>query len=305
MNPSAPVLQCRNLTKYYGSHAALNHVSLEVPAGSVFGLIGPNGAGKSTLLKLVTSLIAPSAGSAEIHGIDVQQDPAAALQNSGAIIEWPYFYADLSARLNLDILSGGRGPDYRRKLAEITGFMRIAHVLDQPVRTFSTGMRQRLGIALALLPDSDFVILDEPTNGLDPEGIVEIRELIRSYNRTFGTTMLVTSHLLGEMEQICTDLAVLREGRIRIAGRLDTLLRRSRCITVGCDVPEQAQLLLKGSGLPLEVLSVTDGTLEIALREECRAELNACLVAAGIKVWRLEEKHRSLEEFFLETAGDA
>lgn len=300
-----PILQCRDLTKRYGNHTAVNRVSLEIQPGTIFGLIGPNGAGKSTLLKLFTSLIAPTSGTVQLHGIDVQLDPAAALRGSGAIIEWPYFYTDLSARRNLDILSGGQGPEYRRKLAEITEFMRIGHVLDQPVRTFSTGMKQRLGIALALLPESDFVILDEPTNGLDSEGIVEIRELIRSYNRTFGTTMLVTSHLLGEMEQICTDLAVLRDGRLRAIGKLEELLHHDRRLLVGCDDPGRAKLLLAGAGLPLEPLSETGDELEIALLRDCRAEVNARLVAAGIRVWKLEEKHSTLEEFFLETAGEA
>ncbi|MEI3001148.1 MAG: ABC transporter ATP-binding protein [Victivallis sp.] len=196
-------VECFCLTKRYGRRVVLDDVSLEINDGGVTGLIGPNGAGKSTLIKLITGLIWPTEGFVLVDGFDAHREHTKAMRRIGAVIEWPAFIPDLSARANLDIFSGGHGRAYREKRAEILRFMELESVLDRKVGSFSTGMRQRLGITLALLPDSEFIILDEPTNGLDPAGIVEIRQIIREYNRQFGVSVMVSSHLLSEVEQIC------------------------------------------------------------------------------------------------------
>ena len=228
-------IKCESLSKYFGKKAALKNVSVEIADHKITGLLGHNGAGKSTLIKLMTGLLYPDHGSVSIDGYDVHSEHKKAMAQLGAIIEYPNFYADLSARRNLAILSGGYGRSYEEKVAAVTEFLNIKNVLDKKVRTFSTGMKQRLGIALALLPDSRYIILDEPANGLDPSGIVEIRKLIKEYNRLFGITVLVSSHLLSEMEMICDDVVLLLNGQLKAAGSLKKLLTRQNYIAVKVD----------------------------------------------------------------------
>ena len=208
-------VECFCLTKRYGRKTALEDVSLEINDGGVTGLIGPNGAGKSTLIKLITGLIWPTEGFVLVDGYDAHREHVKAMRRIGAIIEWPSFIPDLTAGMNLDLFSGGHGKQYRAKRNEILRFMELESVLDRKVGAFSTGMKQRLGITLALLPDSEFIILDEPTNGLDPAGIVEIRQIIREYNRRFGVSVMVSSHLLSEVEQICDNLILIDDGKLK------------------------------------------------------------------------------------------
>lgn len=301
------VLNCVGLTKRYGRKPVLENLSLTLASGRVLGLLGPNGAGKSTLLKLITGLIWPSVGYVEIGGHNVHTDHGPALRQLGAIIEWPNFLPDLTARQNLAILSGGHGESYRRRLQEITGFVNIDYALDAKVRTFSTGMKQRLGIALALLPDSEFVILDEPTNGLDPAGIVEIRQIIRAFNREYGTTVIVSSHLLGEIEQICDDIAILQHGRLIAHGELHELLRQAAELEIGCDRPEEAAAMLRQAATERfpELAAVeidAEGILLVRLQgdaEALAAQLNGFLVGSGFAVRRLALRHYSLEDYFL------
>ena len=198
------ILTAENVVKSFGKFRALDGASLRIPKGCIFGIIGPNGAGKSTLLRIVTSLAHPDSGRVTVNGIDVEAYPRKALTGTGAIVDSPAFFPDLSARLNLDILSRGTGKKYKARRDELAEYTGIAGWLNHRVREFSLGMKQRLAITLALLPDSHFVILDEPTNGLDPNGIVDIRNLIRNLGADLGTTVLVTSHMLGEIEKICS-----------------------------------------------------------------------------------------------------
>ena len=180
------ILSVENVVKKFGKFKALDGASLSIPKGSIFGIIGPNGAGKSTLLRIVTSLAHPDSGRVTVNGIDVESNPKKALKGTGAIVDSPAFYPDLSARLNLDILSRGHGRKYRARREELAEYTGIAGWMNHRVREFSLGMKQRLAITLALLPDSSFVILDEPTNGLDPNGIVDIRNLIRNLGADLG-----------------------------------------------------------------------------------------------------------------------
>ena len=186
------ILSVENVVKKFGKFKALDEASLSIRKGCIFGIIGPNGAGKSTLLRIVTSLAHPDSGRVLVNGIDVETNPKKALAGTGAIVDSPAFYPDLSARLNLDILSRGSGKKYRKRRDELAEYTGIAGWMNHRVREFSLGMKQRLAITLALLPDSHFVILDEPTNGLDPNGIVDIRNLIRNLGADFGATALKT-----------------------------------------------------------------------------------------------------------------
>ncbi|NLK83714.1 MAG: ABC transporter ATP-binding protein [Lentisphaerae bacterium] len=300
------MLECKALSKVYNGRHVVDNVTFTMRTGRVMGLVGPNGAGKSTLLKMFTGLIWPTGGTVSIDGFDVQQNQRRALANVGAIIEWPSFYLDLSARRNLDILSGGNGTEYERKLREIIHMVNLDGRLSDKVGRFSTGMKQRLGIALALLPDSKFIILDEPTNGLDPLGLIEIRRIIRDYNQLFGTTILVTTHLLPEIEQVAHDIAIINRGRLIAHGEIKTLLAGDNILKVFASPLEQAFELIRKSELPVEFLQLIEGEcVQMKISdEECAAEVNTLLVKNGIKISRLGIKRKTLESFFLESTGD-
>lgn len=300
------MLECKALSKVYNGRHVVDNVTFTMRTGRVMGLVGPNGAGKSTLLKMFTGLIWPTGGTVSIDGFDVQQNQRRALANVGAIIEWPSFYLDLSARRNLDILSGGNGTEYERKLREIIHMVNLDGRLSDKVGRFSTGMKQRLGIALALLPDSKFIILDEPTNGLDPLGLIEIRRIIRDYNQLFGTTILVTTHLLPEIEQVAHDIAIINRGRLIAHGEIKTLLAGDNILKVFASPLEQAFELIRKSELPVEFLQLIEGEcVQMKISDEdCAAEVNTLLVKNGIKISRLGIKRKTLESFFLESTGD-
>ena len=301
------VLTVENVVKTFGKFRALDGASLSVPEGSIFGIIGPNGAGKSTLLRIVTSLAHPDSGRVTVNGIDVEAYPKRALAGTGAIVDSPAFYPDLSARLNLDILSRGHGKKYQARREELAEYTGIAGWMKHRVREFSLGMKQRLAITLALLPESHFVILDEPTNGLDPNGIVDIRNLIRSLGTDFGATVLVTSHMLGEIEKVCSNLAILNHGRIVAQGPMETILRRSPVTLVRTSEPARAEALLKET-FGTRILSVAPkeddpAVLRVETGSPCAAELNETLVKNGFAVSLLENEPDRLERIFLELTG--
>ena len=301
------ILTAENVVKSFGKFKALDGASLSIPKGSIFGIIGPNGAGKSTLLRIVTSLAHPDSGRVKVNGIDVEAYPRKALNGTGAIVDSPAFYPDLTARHNLDILSRGTGRHYRARREELAEYTGIAGWLNHRVREFSLGMKQRLAITLALLPDSHFVILDEPTNGLDPNGIVDIRTLIRSLGADLGKTVLVTSHMLGEIEKICSNIAILNHGKIVAQGPMEEILRRSPVTLVRASEPARAEALLKETFGP-RILSIgpkddAPDVLRVETESECAAELNEALVKNGFAVSLLENEPDRLERIFLELTG--
>lgn len=298
------ILECCNVSKRFGKKQAVKELSFSLDPGCILGIIGPNGAGKSTLIKMLTGLIWPDSGSVQLNGHDVHKQHAKAMRRTGAIIEWPAFIPYLTARRNLNILSGGHGRAYNQKLKDIIDFVGLSDRLDDKVGTFSTGMKQRLGIALALLPDSEFIILDEPTNGLDPGGIIEIRTIIKDYNRQFGTSIILTSHMLGEIEQICHQIAVVNEGQLVAFGNIDELLHQEKIIIVACEQPDKALRIIKNARandlLHIRNVIPHGNELHIEIVEDCAAAINQLLVAGGIKVSRLSLKQKKLEDFFME-----
>ena len=301
------VLSVENVVNSFGKFKALDGASLSIPKGCIFGIIGPNGAGKSTLLRIVTSLAHPDSGRVTVNGINVEEYPRRALNRTGAIVDSPAFYPDLTARLNLDILSRGHGKQYRARREELAEYTGIAGWMNHRVREFSLGMKQRLAITLALLPDSQFVILDEPTNGLDPNGIVDIRNLIRSLGSDLGTTVLVTSHMLGEIEKICSNLAILNHGKIVAQGPMEEILRRSPVTLIRATEPDRAEALLKETFGP-RILAIArkdddPDVLRVETETQCSAELNETLVKNGFSVSMLENEPDRLERIFLELTG--
>ena len=215
---------CSNLTKYYGRKKIISDVSVTIPEGGITGLIGPNGAGKSTLIKLITGLVRPSDGHVHIDGFDSYHQRLAALEHLGAIVEWPSFYPDLTARRNLEILSGGFGKKYQEKLREVTAFMGVSHLLDRKTNTFSTGQKQRFGIALALLPDSKYIILDEPANHLDLVYPKHIFSLIGEWLKQPGRAVMSVVHDLSLARRYGTHAVLMNHGRCAAQGEINQVL---------------------------------------------------------------------------------
>ncbi len=297
------MLKCSNLSKRYpGGHGVFD-VNLEVKEHDIFALLGPNGSGKSTLIKMITGLVWPDDGEVCINGYDVHNEHHMALKRVGAIIEWPAFIPYLTARQNLKVFTGAYGKDFESRMTEVVEMVNMASRLDDKVINFSTGMKQRLGLALALLPDSSLVILDEPANGLDPNGIIEIRGLIKEFNRKFGATVFLTSHLLGEVEQICDRMAIIHRGRLAAAGSIQELLGKCITVCISADPAAEAMACLEKLKLekecPILSLRAEDGRIIVESDRDCSADINALLVGRGIRVSSICQEKQRLESFFM------
>jgi len=304
MNGSAAI-EAHHLSKRYRSLVAVDDVTLEVSQGDIFGFIGPNGAGKTTTLRMLLGLVAPSAGSVRIFGYDVARDFKRAIQHVGALVEGAAFYPFLSARRNLALFGGISGRASRGRVDEVLELVGLAARGDERVSGYSQGMRQRLGIALALLERPSLLMLDEPTNGLDPQGTREIRELIRRIRTEEGTTVLLSSHLLAEMERICDRVAIISKGRILREGPLDEVIGREHerlaLETAPGDDQRAAALLRERFGI--EVEHPRRGWIEFERAGRDPAELNRALVEAGIGVASFTPQRRTLEQAFVELTG--
>ncbi len=288
----------QGLTKRFGARTAVDRLDLTVRAGCVFGFLGPNGAGKTTTIGMLLGLIRPTAGSAQVLGYDVQRDAAQALTGVGAMIEAPAFYPYLSGRDNLRVLARAGGLPPSRVDAALNVVELAARARDK-FRAYSQGMRQRLGIAAALLHEPQLIILDEPTNGLDPAGQLEIRELIRTLAQS-GRTIFLSSHMLHEVEQICDDVAILKDGRVVAGGPVPTLLRRGRGLLIRIvGASDHAVALLRGVAW-VGGVQLYDGALLVDAPVERAAELNTLLVGNAIAVAEIRPHQQRLEDLFLE-----
>lgn len=296
-------VETHGLTKRFGQRTAIDGVDLYVPAGSAFGFLGPNGAGKTTMIRMLLGLTHASAGTMSLLGRPVPGERAAALQEVGAIVEEPRFHPQLSGRENLRIIAAARGPQVGVRIAPALERVGLAQRADEKVKRYSLGMRQRLGVARCLLADPRLLILDEPTNGLDPPGIQEFREMIRAIVEQEGRTVFLSSHLLDEVEKICDAAAIVDRGRVVAQGPISELASghaRDELI-IAVDDAELAERTLAGSPLVSE-LHQADGALRVILARglDTAAELNASLVRAGVGVSRLEPVRHSLEQRFLD-----
>jgi ABC-2 type transport system ATP-binding protein len=306
MHPNdAPVIKTVGLSKSCGRRAALVDLNLEVGRASVFGFLGPNGAGKTTAISVILGLLSPSAGHVELFGLDARAHLQTALMRVGAIVENPAFYPHLTAWDNLRIwgaISGGTRPARIDEVLTTVGLMDRAK--DKP-RNYSLGMKQRLGLAAALLHDPELLILDEPTNGLDPAGIREFREMFKELARA-GKTVFVSSHLLAEVEQMCDEVAIVKEGRLIAQGAVDDLMRRSEALTVRTTDNAQAASLLANLDWVRSIAPSQDGALVIEAPVHRASEVSRVLAKADIWLSELRPQEGSLEEFFLEvTAADS
>jgi len=300
---SQPAIETSGLTKRFGDRTAVDGVDLCVPRGSAFGFLGPNGAGKTTMIRMLLGLTHASAGQMRVLGHPVPAERGTALQRVGAIVEDPRFHPYLSGRENLRIVAAIRGPESTARIAPALARVGLSERADEKVKRYSLGMRQRLGVARCLLADPLLLILDEPTNGLDPGGIQEFREMIRAMVEQEGRTVFLSSHLLDEVEKICDAAAIVDRGKVVTQGPIAELAEGEARheLIIGVDDPRRAITLLDGAEQVREA-HLSDEGLRVVLAggPETAAAVNARLVSAGLAVTRLEPVRHSLEQRFLE-----
>lgn len=298
------IIQTHDLCKQYGNALRVSHLNLNVPEGSIYGFLGPNGAGKSTTLKMILGLVRPTAGSIRVLGKDMDSgNRLSVLRQVGSLIESPSYYGHLTGEENLRIVQTLRGiPE--KNIREVLQIVRLDGQREKKVAHYSLGMKQRLGLAAALLGYPKLLILDEPTNGLDPAGIQEMRELICDLPGRFGMTVVVSSHLLSEIDQMANHVAIIREGELVFQDSLDALHGRSRHhLALRTTNNTVARSLLAEQSVPCEE---ENGYLILPiLSDEVAAQLTTFLADSRLGVVRLEERQKSLEDIFLDLTGKA
>jgi ABC-type multidrug transport system ATPase subunit len=293
------VLRTEKLSKRFKKRWAVSDVDLEVRRGDVFGFLGPNGAGKSTTIRMLLSLIAPTNGDVFLFEKPLRSHRKEILTRVGGLVERADFYLYLSARRNIEIVSALRG--VRGATNEIDDVLKIVGLTERAndkVKTYSHGMKQRLGIAQALLGNPEFIILDEPTTGLDPQGIKEVRELIKKLSAEHQMTIFLSSHLLSEIEQTATSMAIINRGKLVVQGKVHDLLNDGASIVKMDAAPIAKAKEISARHPSVESVSERDGTLEVKIPAEHISSLNTLLVSQGIQVKALIPK-RSLEDYFL------
>ncbi|MHC4605554.1 MAG: ABC transporter ATP-binding protein [Planctomycetota bacterium] len=293
------VLRTENLSKRFGKIRAVRGVGIEIAEGDIYGFLGVNGAGKTTTIRMILRLIRPDAGRVEVFGKEVRGHFIEIMRRVGSLVETPAYYPHLSAAKNLEILRLINGGIHRSRIDEVLGQVNLLERRHSRVRTYSQGMRQRLAIAMALLPRPDFMILDEPMNGLDPQGISDMRTLIRRLNRDHGITFLFSSHQLHEVEITCNRVGIIRDGELVVQEKVETLLRRAvPSVRIGCARPAEALEKIRALDYVREAETEGDA-IRASLEPGDFARLNADLVAAGVEVSAFTPVRLTLEEFFL------
>ncbi len=292
------VLQTHALGKRFNGRWAVRDLNLSVRRGDIFGFLGPNGAGKSTTIRMILSLITPTAGSVELFGKPLRRHRSEVLARVGGLVERPDFYLYLSARRNLEIIGSLMGGVSRTAIDEVLATVGLSERGKDRVKTYSHGMKQRLGIAQALLRNPEFIVLDEPTSGLDPQGIKEVRDLILTLSSRHAITIFLSSHLLSEIEQTATSMAIINAGTLVVQGGVQELLAGGESsVRIEVDRPEAAAALLATFSYVREVRRDGDA-LDLSMSPRDAGRLNTSLVGAGFEVRALVPK-RSLEEYFL------
>jgi|SRR5262245_3707411 len=295
---SSLILETDDLTKAYGKRVVVDSLGLQVERGDIFGFLGQNGAGKSTTIRMALGLVRPTSGSVRVLGYDIAKQPLKARARTGAIVEAPAFYENLSGLQNLILLSEMSGSVAPGRIREVLGIVGLASRARDPVRVYSHGMRQRLGIAQALLPGPELIILDEPTDGLDPQGIHEVRALIRRLRDEMGLTVFLSSHLLHEVEQICNRVGIIDHGRLLYQGAIQDLVADEKIVKLTVDRYEDAyQLLISQPSLQVGLNG--DRSLYVKMADDQIPGVNALLVERGFRVMELSPQTETLEQVFL------
>jgi ABC-2 type transport system ATP-binding protein len=292
------VLRTIGLSKRYKQRWAVSDVSLEVHRGEVFGFLGPNGAGKSTTIRMMLSLVRPTQGEVVMFEKPLRTHREQVLARVGGLVESADFYNYLSARRNLEIVGALRGGCSAAHIAEVLELVGLTHRADEKVKTFSHGMKQRLGLAQALLGWPEFLVLDEPTTGLDPHGIKEVRQLIKHLSAERGITIFLSSHLLSEIEQTATSMAIINRGKLVVQGKVHELLEQGGSIVTLDASPVEQAIAIVRQFPGIERMQTNGRTIEVRMPAAAVASLNERLVRAGVQVHALIPK-RSLEDYFL------
>jgi ABC-2 type transport system ATP-binding protein len=305
MTGHSPALALEDVSKQFGRIQAVNHLSFEVEPGQMCGFLGPNGAGKSTTLYMIPRLVRPGGGRLSVFGVDIWKDYKKAIRSVGVTVESPAFYEYLTGRKNLELAASLLDKVSPREIDQILERIGLAERQHDRVRVYSTGMKQRLGIGRAMLGRPRLLILDEPTNGMDPEGTNEVLSFLREQVRKEGLTVFVSSHLMSEIEEFCDTVLVIDQGRLVASGRVKELLKpheRIVRVTFQGRIPDGDFLSRHGEILRAE--PVSGDTVEFTLARDDSAWLNQCLQQAGFTVSALAPKQKTLKEFFLSITGD-
>src|SRR5438876_11317044 len=293
------VLRKRNLSKQYGKRLAVDNLDLDVHRGAIFGVLGPNGAGKTTTIRMALGLIAPTSGSVEILGQDVFAHRAQVLPRVGALVETPALYLYMSGRDNLRAVGSVLGGVPKARIDAVLDLIGLGIRQKDRVRTYSLGMKQRLGVAMALLQDPDLLILDEPANGLDPAGIVEMRDLMHRLTSE-GKTVFISSHLLPEVQQICTRVAIINLGKLVKVSTIEELISGHGEFVVTVERTEDALSLVKAQPWGKDARLDNHGALITAAPGQRGRDLNLFLVNAGFVPETITQSTQDLEQVFLE-----
>lgn len=299
------IVNVTSLSKYFGTLKAVDDLSFSVETSDIYGFLGQNGAGKSTTIRMLVSLIAPTDGKMELFGLDLRTHRKEILRQVGAVIERPDLYKYLSGLQNLSLFARMNGVDASRKhLMEQLELVGLAERAASKVKTYSQGMKQRLGIAVALVHNPQLVILDEPTNGLDPQGIADMRNLIMHLCHHMKKTVIVSSHLLSEIEQIATRMLIINSGKKIVEGRVDELVDPAKTVVeLETTDPDQTKAYLMSSPWNKLITSFDDSKVLLQMHKENIAEMNRNLMEQGIGITSVQAKN-SLENYFLQvTAG--
>ncbi|MGG3280843.1 ABC transporter ATP-binding protein [Paenibacillus solani] len=293
-------IETHELTRLFGKRETVKQINLKVPKREIYGFLGPNGAGKTTTIRMLLGLIRCSSGEIRILGKDLNKHRMDILKDVGSLVESPSYYAHLSGYKNLKIMALIHGIQESR-IQEVLEWVRLSQAAHRPVKSYSLGMKQRLGIAMALITNPKLLILDEPTNGLDPSGIQEIRELITRLPRDFDITVLLSSHLLSEIEQVATWVGIINQGELIFQGPLQELTDRSKpYVWLEMDRPLEAAAALNDHGFDA-VPEISTGQVRTSMIDRPQsAEMIRFLVNHQYDVYRVTEKKKTLEEIFLE-----
>ncbi len=297
------VLETVNLTKKFKNKTVVDNLNISINEGDIFGFLGPNGAGKTTTIRMLVGLISPTSGSAKILGEDIQNNFVGAIKDVGAIVENPELYPFYTGRQNLIHFAKLSGNVDKERIEEVIKLVRLENRIDTKVKTYSLGMRQRLGLAQALLNRPKVLVLDEPTNGLDPQGMKEVRDIIGHLAKQEKITIFISSHLLHEIEQLCNKVAIISNGKLIIQGDVRKLLSKEyEEVLIEVNDPQRAQSVL--TPLPfIQDVFVNDNMITVRYVGDSVSQINKALVLADIEVRYLAVQKGNLEDYFLELTG--
>ncbi|MHB9941576.1 bacitracin ABC transporter ATP-binding protein [Clostridium sporogenes] len=291
------LLSTHNLTKEYKNKKAVNNLNITVYEGDVYGFLGPNGAGKSTTIKSIMGLIKPTSGKVIINGYDVEKDSQKAIEKIGAMVEAPSFYGGLSGYKNLILMANLYGAS-KERVDEVLQMVRLTDAAHKNVSKYSLGMKQRLGIARAFLNNPNIVILDEPTNGLDPQGIKDIRGLIQELSKKYHVTFLISSHILSEIQAVCNRIGIIEKGSLKVEGYVEELLNKDEeVIEIYTKEKEKTSRLLKNMNISSKIECFESG-IRIKIKKGNFQNINKLLISNDVNVENLHCSETSLEDYF-------